>query len=148
MAKNKASEIFSFSFGSSNPVTVGSGELTGGKVSLSSINVMKRYDQASIALLEACNLSAKIDSGFIVFRRASGDAKLGATPYLTYELVNPRIESVQWSGSAGGDDWPTESVSIAFAAIKVNYSPSDKTGKPDLAAAGITGWDLITNKKV
>ena len=39
------------------------------------------------------------------------------------------VESIQWSGSSGGDDTPTESVSIAFAKVKISYSKqADATG--------------------
>ena len=31
------------------------------------------------------------------------------------------VESVQWSGSSGGDDTPTESVSFAFAKVEIDY---------------------------
>ena len=35
------------------------------------------------------------------------------------------VESIQWSGSSGGDDTPTESVSFAFAKVKVTYSKQE-----------------------
>ena len=49
-------EIASFSFGASNPASVGSqgGGSASGKVSLSSFNVMKRTDMASPTLFQMC----------------------------------------------------------------------------------------------
>ena len=48
----KAFEIYSFSWGASNPTTIGSssGGAGAGKVSLSSFNIMKKTDSASPAL--------------------------------------------------------------------------------------------------
>ena len=144
----KAVEIHTFSFGSSNPVTIGSKGITGGKVNLSSVNVMKTFDESSPALFTAVNTSADIDKAFIVFRRAAGDPGKGGVTYLRFELEKPRITSVQWSASAGGDDYPTESVTIEFAKITMHYSPSDDTGKAVVAGNVSTGWDLLENKKI
>ena len=50
-------EIYSFSFGASNPTTVSSGQagLSAGKVSISSFNVMKKADKSSPPLFAACS---------------------------------------------------------------------------------------------
>jgi type VI secretion system secreted protein Hcp len=47
---------------------------------------------------------------------------------------------VQWSGSSGGDDTPSESVSFAFGKVTVEYKTQDKTGK--LAAGTPVVWDI------
>ena len=49
-------EIFSFSWGASNPTTVGSGAegLAAGKVSVSSFNIMKKSEERQPATLRAC----------------------------------------------------------------------------------------------
>src|SRR5262245_28005728 len=51
-----AFEIYSFSLGASNPVTIGSASegTGGGKVSISSFALMKKTDAASAALFRAC----------------------------------------------------------------------------------------------
>ncbi len=56
------------------------------------------------------------------------------------------VESIQWSGSAGGDDTPTESISVAFGKVTMTYMVQDDKGK--LSKAGQFGWNLITNEKV
>ena len=49
--------------------------------------------------------------------------------YLQYDFTDVMVESIQWSGSSGGDDTPTESVSFAFAKVKITYNKQDeKTG--------------------
>jgi type VI secretion system secreted protein Hcp len=50
------------------------------------------------------------------------------------------IESVQWSGSTGGDDTPTESVSIAFGKVSLGYAKQKKEGGVEGMVTKI--WDL------
>jgi type VI secretion system secreted protein Hcp len=60
--------------------------------------------------------------------------------FLTYKFDEVMVESVQWSGSSGGDDTPSESVSFAFGKVTVEYKTQDKTGK--LAAGTPVVWDI------
>src|SRR5437588_12150404 len=82
--KKKAFEIYSFSLGASNPVTIGSGTegSGGGKVSISSFNVMKKTDAASAALFRACCDGSHFDNVHVVLRK-SGGSKL---EYLKYDF--------------------------------------------------------------
>ena len=133
-------EILSFSWGASNPTTVGSGTggLSAGKVAVSSFNIMKKSDKASPVLFQACCNGKHFADAVVTLNKASGDA--GQAPFLKYTFTDVMIESVQWSGATGGDDTPTESVSIAFAKVEVEYQQQDAkgaVGKPVLAS-----WDL------
>jgi len=49
-------EIYSFSWGASNPTTIGpgSGGLSAGRVSVSSFNIMKKTEASSAKLFAAC----------------------------------------------------------------------------------------------
>jgi len=135
-------EIMSFSFGASNPVSIGSGT-TGagsGKVHLSSFNIMKKTDSASTSLFKACCSGAHYTDATITLRKAGG-----ATPleYLVYQFNTVFVESIQWSGSTGGDDTPTESVSLAYGSVTITYKTQDaKGGAKDTLGAG---WDQIKN---
>ena len=61
--------------------------------------------------------------------------------FLQYMFTDVMVESVQWSGSTGGDDTPTESLSLAFAKVAIYYSKQDEaTGA--MSAAGNASWDL------
>jgi type VI secretion system secreted protein Hcp len=133
-------EIYSFSWGASNPTTVGSGSagLTGGKVSVSSFNFMKKSEKASASLFSACCTGQHYGSALVTLRKAGGTA--GQQVFLTYEFTDVMIESIQWSGSTGGDDTPTESCSIAFGKCKITYfgqKPDGSVGKQSEAS-----WDL------
>ena len=139
--EKKAFEIYSFSWGASNPVSIDSsgGGMGSGKVSISSFNVMKKTDKASPVLFLACCKGTHYDKANVVLRKAGG------TPleYLKYEFTEVMIESIQWSGSSGGDDTPTESVSFAFGACDIKYIPQDEKGAPGTAVPA--SWDLTKN---
>jgi type VI secretion system secreted protein Hcp len=138
-----AFEIYSFSLGASNPVTVGSGTegSGGGKVSISSFSAMKKTDAASAALFRACCDGSHFSKAHVVLRKSGGNK----VEYLKCDFEEVFVESVQWSGSTGGDDTPTESLSIAFGKVNITYTPQ----KPDGTAsspAKEANWDLRSNK--
>jgi len=137
----KAYEIFSFSWGASNPTSVGSsgGGMGAGKVSISSFNIMKKSDAASPGLFLACCNGEHIGSAHVVLRKAGKDP----VEYITYDFTEVMVESIQWSGSAGGDDTPTESVSFAFGKFDGKYTPQDTAGKKGTPLP--FSWDLIKN---
>lgn len=138
---SKAFEIFSWSFGASNPSTVGSGKggLSAGKVSVSTFNVMKKTENASPQLfLNSCT-GQHIAKAAIIMRKATGKDGKQQT-FLRYDFTDVMVDSIQWSGSAGGDDTPMESVSFAFATVSITNYMQTKTGSME-KGAGAT-WDL------
>jgi type VI secretion system secreted protein Hcp len=135
-------ELFSFSLGASNPTTVGtqSGGLSSGKVSVSSFNLMKKTDNASPLLFGACCNGQHFPTASVVCRKATGSSGKQQT-FLKYDFTDVMIESIQWSGSSGGDDTPTESVSFAFATIAVQYFLQN-TATGGMTAGNTGSWDL------
>jgi type VI secretion system secreted protein Hcp len=137
-------EIYSFSWGASNPVTVGSTAGMGaGKVSVSSFNIMKRTDKASPTLFQYCCTGKHFQKATVSMNKAGGDK---AVSYLKYEFSEVFVESIQWSGSSGGDDTPTESVSLAFGGVKITYTPQKSDGTQDSPIA--QGWDIKKTAKI
>ncbi len=136
-----AFEIYSFSWGASNPTTIGSGTAGSGagKVSISSFNIMKRSDSASPGLFLNCAKGQHFDAAHVVLRKAGGTA----LEYLTYDFEEVFVESIQWSGSSGGDDTPTESVSFAFGKVDIKYTPQGAKGTPGKTIPA--SWDLRAN---
>jgi type VI secretion system secreted protein Hcp len=134
-------EIFSFSWGASNPTTVsaGKGGLAGGRVSVSSFNVMKKSEQSSTSLFSACCTGQHYATAQVVMRKATGTAGKQQV-FLQYDFTDVMVESIQWSGSSGGDDSPTESVSFAFAKVLISYSKQDEA-KGTMTPAGTASWD-------
>jgi type VI secretion system secreted protein Hcp len=137
----KKIEIYSFSWGASAPVTIGPGSsgISASRVSISSFNVMKKTDVASPKLFQACCTGEHLAKMSVSMRKQTGTAG-GQDVFLIYTFEEVMVESVQWSGSSGGDDTPTESVSFAFAKVTVEYKVQDKTGK--LTAGTPVVWDI------
>ena len=137
-----AMEIYSFSLGASNPVTIGSASTGsgGGKVSLSSLNVMKKSDNASSPLFTACCKGDHFPKAILTLRKAGGKQ----VEFLKYTLEKVFVESIQWSGSSGGDETPTESLSLAFGKYTSEYTAQDKDGKP-ITPAKKASWNQTTN---
>ena len=137
----KKIEIFSFSWGASAPVTIGSGAggMSASKVSISSFNIMKKTDIASTKLFKAACFGEHIPSLKVSMRKQTGT---GQEAFLIYDFTEVLVESIQWSGSSGGDDVPTESVSFAFGKVQVEYKAQGTDGK--LVAGTPVVWDLTT----
>jgi type VI secretion system secreted protein Hcp len=140
-------EIYSFSWGASNPTTVGSGAagLSAGKVSVSSFNVMKKTEASSAKIFAACCAGQHFPKATVEMCKATGTSGEQQV-FLKYVFTDVMVESVQWSGSSGGDDQPTESVSFAFAKVAINYSKQD-TESGSMAPAGDATWDLTKVSK-
>jgi type VI secretion system secreted protein Hcp len=140
-------EIYSFSWGASNPTTVSSGQagLSAGKVSISSFNVMKKADVSSPPLFAACSAGQHYGGAVVNLLKAtgvSGEQQI----FWTYTFTDVMVESIQWSGSSGGDDTPTESVSFAFAKVQVDYFKQD-TATGSMTNSGTASWDLTKTSK-
>lgn len=134
-------QVLSWSFGASNPVTIGSASsgMGAGKVSLSSFSVMKMVDKASPMLFLACCSGSHFPKVSLECRKAgAADGK----PYLVYEMTGVFIESVQESASS---EEGTESVSMAFETVIMKYAPQKDDGKLDTPIPA--GWDVKGNVK-
>jgi len=136
----KKIEIYSFSWGASAPVTVGPGTtgMSASRVSISSFNVMKKTDVASPKLFQAACKGDHFTDMTVTLRKQTGTG--GQDAFIIYKFEEVMVESVQWSGSSGGDDTPTESVSFAFAKVTFEYKPQGADGK--LVAGTPIVWDI------
>ncbi|MDQ8159029.1 MAG: type VI secretion system tube protein Hcp [Gemmatimonadota bacterium] len=136
----KPMEIFSFSFGASNPASMGTqgGGGGAGKVSLSSFNFMKKSDNASGPLFQACATGTHFKKAQLILRKAGGTQEA----FVQYDFEEVYVESIQWSGSSGGDDSPTESLSLAFGKITGQYMKQD--GKGAMSKGTGFSWDVRT----
>lgn len=140
-SKKAAIEVFSWSWGASNPVSIGSSSagMGAGKVSLSSLNVMKKVDTASPMLFLACATGDHFPKVNLEMRKSG----TGATdPYQIFELTDVFVESVQQSASS---EEGTESISLAYGTVTLKYSPQGADGK--LGTAVPAGWNAVKNVK-
>jgi type VI secretion system secreted protein Hcp len=136
----KQIEILSFSLGASNPTTIGAGGGGGaGKVSISSFNFMKHSDVTSPVLFQKCCAGDHFDKVTVTLNKAGGKDIVN---FLVYEFEQVFVESIQWSGSSGGDDTPVESVSLAFGKVSVTYTAQNPDGTKGATKVG--QWDLMT----
>jgi type VI secretion system secreted protein Hcp len=131
-------DILSFSFGASNPTTVGKGTGAGAsQVNISSFNIMKQTDLASAPLFLRCAKGEHIPTAIVTLRKAGGENPL---EYLQYKFTKVYVDSIQWSGSSGGDDTPTESLSLAFEKVEITYSQQGEKGTAKKTVGA--GWDI------
>ena len=141
-AKHKGEiDVFSWSWGESNPVTAGPGGSGAGKANVSSLSLVTRFSKASPVLLDACLTGQRFANAVLTGRKASTK---GGFEYLSFSMSNVAVESCQESASSGGDDVPTESISLAFATMHLQYRQQEADGSP----GGVTkvGWDLTQNQ--
>lgn len=128
----KTIPILSYSLGASNPATLGSGGggAGSGKVSISSLNMLKAVDANSPAFFTAVARGQHFPVATFTAQWGTGPAS--AT--MSYKLEDVLVESIQHSGGGGA---PTESLSLFFA--KVTWTYTDASG----TTSG--SWDQTTN---
>ena len=122
-----AFNVLSWSWGASNPTTIGSGGGGGtGKVSLSSLNVLKDFDACSPALFGAVATGRHFESATLVQSNSDGTVT-------TLALTDVIVESWQASGSVASEQ-ATESVSFVFAKVCLTDGGSGARFCYDVAA--------------
>jgi|SRR5271165_1557344 len=139
---SKEVEILSFAFGATQPGSAGHGGGAGiGKVQVQDFHFSKYYDKASPKLFEACCTGKHIPKVVLTCRKAGGDQQ----EYLKVTMSEAIVSSLQNSGS-GGDTLPSESVTLNFSKIEIEYKAQDEKG--GLTGVVKAGWDLSKNVKV
>ena len=106
-----------------------------GKVSISSFNIMKRVDSASPPLFLRCAQDQRITTATLSFTHTNSDGN--EVEYYKITLSNVMVSSIQGGtppppapgATAGGDERPTESLSLNFQKIRFDYTPIDATGQ-------------------
>jgi type VI secretion system Hcp family effector len=122
-SKPGAIDILSFSFGSSQTEVFGAGSSGGasraGRADVSNVNIMKVVDKVSPLLFDDCVTGNYLKSVDIIYDKPMGDSQ---QDYFKIHMEDALITVIQLSGSSEN---PSESVSFAFAKIKVSYNPED-----------------------
>jgi type VI secretion system secreted protein Hcp len=135
-------EIFSFSNGAANPssVSFGTGHGTG-KVDITSLSLQKQLDKASPKLFQACCKGTHIANGTLIVRESTGSDN--PQTYWQYEMKEIFVDGISWGGSTGGGK-PSESISLSFKSIEINYWPQNSDGS--LGTKIPASWDVSQNK--
>jgi type VI secretion system secreted protein Hcp len=139
--KEEQIDVLAWSWGMSQSGTghVGGGSGSG-KVSVQDLHVTKYLDKASCDLIFHCASGKHIPKAELVVRKAGENA----LEYLKVSMEDILVTSVSTGGS-GGEDRITESLSLNFAKVKVEYQEQQKDGKGK--PAGNVGWDIAANAK-
>ena len=134
--------VLAWSWGLSNSGTFHTGSGGGsGKANFQDLSVTKYVDLASADLAYSC-ASGKHLKTVKLFVRKAGESPL---EYLTYQMEDILVTSSSTGGS-GGEDRFTESVTLNFAKIKMEYwTQNEKGGKGENKNFG---WDIAKNAKM
>jgi type VI secretion system secreted protein Hcp len=134
-------DVQAWSWGEANPAPGGPGAGSGaGKVQVQDFNFVASTSKASPNLLLAC-ASGKHFKGAVLTARKAGKEQ---AEFLTFSLSDILVSSYQ-TGGTEGEVVPTDSFSLNFSKIQVEY----KQQKPDgsLGASIKAGWDVKQNKQ-
>ena len=125
-----AIEVYSFSWGITNPFTQSSSGSGAGKPQFSDVAIVKKFDLASPLLMKALATGSQLTKVVLSFVQAS--PTLNPVTLLTYEFDMAYVTSLQNSTS---EDLPTEAVSFAYEKVVVTYYEQNKKGgrgKPEI----------------
>jgi len=133
-------EVLSFSWGVTNTGTTAAGGGAGaGKATFQDLSMVHKIDKASPLLMRACATGMHLKDATITYRKAGK----GQQDYLILKLDDIIITGVT-DGAASGEAG-SETVSLAFAKIDLEYKPQKADGSLD---TGIHfKFDLKANKE-
>jgi type VI secretion system secreted protein Hcp len=133
-------EVLHWSWGVDNSGSMASGSGGGdGKATFRDLTFTHNYDKASPVLWQYSTNGAHLAEGTITVRKSGK----GQQEYLTIKMKDLIITGVQHQGDGGTN--PTETVSLAFAKVAVEYKPQKADGSLD---AGVHfKYDLKAQKE-
>jgi type VI secretion system secreted protein Hcp len=135
-----AIQIFSYSFGGSNPASMGTGanDSRSGKPDFSDLNIMKALDATSPYFFEKMTKCVAIPTVTLkYFKNINNQNEL----YIEYKLTNVYVSSIQQSGSSEN---PTESISFNYDQVDFSYY-KEKTTNDGVELEATKCYNLRTN---
>lgn len=117
-------EVLSFSWGVTNSGSASSPGGGAGKATPQDLSIVHVIDRASPALLRACATGMRLKDATITHRKAGK----GQAEYLIVKLSDVLVTAVS---HGGGDSINSESVSLSFAKIALEYRPQKADGSLD-----------------
>ena len=135
-------ELVSFSFGASNPSSIGIGAGGGvGAVDIQSFTFEKHTDAASAEMFKACCAGNHFPTAKVTLYKAGGTG--GPLDYLIFDFEEVYVDSIEWTGSEA-IGIPTEMVSFSFGKVSVTYNQQDSAGAKSGSFMG--SWDVRTGQ--
>lgn len=115
---------------------LGSTQATGRR-SYSTLTLWKNADLATTGILSAAATNDEVKEAKLVLRRAGGDQ----IDFLKITVSKARIVAVRHEGT--DDAGLTETVSIAFSKVEVEYTPQKSTGQK--GGSAVFNDELVSN---
>jgi type VI secretion system secreted protein Hcp len=136
--------VLFYSFGIANTGSIGSatGGAGAGKATFTDFNFTTGMSAASPKLMLACASGKHFPEALLTLRH-SGNGPQGGFEFCRVTLKEVLITSYQDAG-ASSEGVPQESVALAFAAIKIEFTPQTPSGTPGQASSA--GWDRTKNE--
>ncbi|MFO1078556.1 MAG: type VI secretion system tube protein Hcp [Planctomycetota bacterium] len=133
-------DVLAWSWGLSQSGTMHQGGGGGaGKVSVQDLSITKYLDRSSPDLEKACCQGTHFKNAKLIVRKAGGSP----LEYLIINMEGVLVSSVSTGGNTG-DDRLTESITLNFAKVKVQYQPQKEDGAKDGGVVEM-GWNIAEN---
>jgi type VI secretion system secreted protein Hcp len=135
-------EVFSYSEGisSCSPNAQKGGGLGACKASVSDLSIMTKLSPGYNQLRALTFTGKKLLSADLVFEKRVAD---GRAVFFKIHMEDIAVTSAQESGSAGGDDTPT--ISISFAPSRIAWAIYQQKADGSLELANTFGINVATN---
>jgi len=133
-------DVLAWSWGVSKPVPDGGGGGGSGPPSFTDIKVIKSFDTASPALLAGVATGVHFDDAILSINRQTGK---GPVEYLNITLTDVILTKIA-NGGKDGEPGVSETVTLNFAKVEINYTQLDSEGNP-VGGETKTCWDIPTN---
>jgi type VI secretion system secreted protein Hcp len=131
-------EVLSWSWGVTNPVSLAGSGAGLGRAHFHDLSFTHKIDKASPLLMKACATGVHLKEATITHRKAGK----GQQEFLVIKMNDVIITAL---ADADSSDTSTETVSLAFAKVNVEYKPQKADGSLD---AGIHfKYDLKAQKE-
>jgi len=132
-------EVLSFSWGLTNSGSIGPGAGGGsGRATFQDLSIVHRVDKASPGLMQACATGTHLKEATVTHRKAGK----GQQEFLIVKMNDIIVTGVTHGGTT--DEPASETVTLAFAKVEVEYRPQKADGSID--AGVMFKYDLKSNK--
>jgi len=137
-------EIGRFSFGTENPLLIGSATsgAGAGKLKFKELVVERAIDTLSSSLFTVNATGGHLSWMQIALRKSSSSATAPPRPHLVFGFEAVFITGIDWS-AGDGDDVALEQVTFAYGGLAIGYYPQRSDGTFGTLVKGT--WNQTTN---